>query len=90
LGHPSYVWRFGQDRRLALIHCFAPSYQSMDPGTSAAELYLRSQIGEYSPHAFGIDVELDRVLEGAKTLRVCWSPKSENLPLGRVFDVVVF
>ena len=24
LGHPSYVWRFGQDRRLALIRRYAP------------------------------------------------------------------
>ena len=24
LGHPSYVWRFGQDRRLAMIARYAP------------------------------------------------------------------
>ena len=68
LGHPSYVWRFGQDRRLALIHRFAPLNNRwiLDVGCGIGT-YVR-KFGEYSPHVFGIDVEFDRVLEGAQTL----------------------
>jgi SAM-dependent methyltransferase len=90
LGHPSYVWRFGQDRRLALIHRYAPLNDRwiLDVGCGIGT-YVR-KFGEYSPHVFGIDVELDRVLEGAQTLPHLLVAQSENLPYSdESFDVIV-
>ncbi len=71
LGHPSYVWRFGQDRRFDLIR----RYVSLD---DARILDVGCGIGAYvkkfaahSAIAFGIDIEFDRLVEAhrAKSLQ---------------------
>jgi SAM-dependent methyltransferase len=90
LGHPSYVWRFGKDRRLALINHFAPYDQSwiLDIG-SGIGTYVR-KFREKSPHAFGLDVDFDRVIEGAQTVPNLQVAESEHLPFAdRSFDIVV-
>jgi SAM-dependent methyltransferase len=64
LGHPSYVWRYGQDRRLNMIRAFLPMEH-------ASVLDVGCGIGTYvekfralHAQAFGVDVDLERVVRG--------------------------
>ena len=90
LGHPSYVWRFGQDRRLALIQRFVPldNRWVLDVGCGIGT-YVR-KFREFSAHAFGVDVDVDRVVEGSRTIPLLQVAESEHLPFtDHAFDVVV-
>ena len=92
LGHPSYVWRFGQDRRLDLIR----RYVRFD---NARILDIGCGIGAYvekfralGAHAFGVDVDADKLAEAhrAKRLQLLATSVSEALPFpDNYFDVVV-
>jgi 2-polyprenyl-3-methyl-5-hydroxy-6-metoxy-1,4-benzoquinol methylase len=66
LGHPSYVWRFGQDRRFDLIR----GYVSLE---NARILDVGCGIGAYVEKfaangaiAFGVDIEFDRLIEAQR------------------------
>lgn len=90
LGHPSYVWRFGQDRRLALIQQYAPLEDRwvLDVGCGLGT-YVK-KLRELTPHAFGIDVDEERVAEGARTLPNLQVAASENLPFqDNTFDLII-
>jgi SAM-dependent methyltransferase len=92
LGHPSYVWRFGQDRRLDLIR----RYVRFD---GAHILDIGCGIGTYvdkfrslGAHAFGVDVDVEKLTEARRTkrLHLLASSVSEVLPFpDNCFDVVV-
>lgn len=82
LGHPSYVWRFGQDRRLNLITTYLPM-------TGARVLDVGCGIGTYvekfralNATAFGVDVEADRLARARrdKDLATVALAVSEALP----------
>ena len=66
LGHPSYIWRFGQDRRLGLIRQFAllRDQRVLDIGCGIGA-YVR-KLEQNGAQAFGVDVEFERLREGAK------------------------
>lgn len=90
LGHPSYVWRFGQDRRLAMIRAYAPleGRWVLDVGCGLGT-YVR-KFRDLTPHAHGIDVDEERVAEGARTLPNLLVAASEHLPYpDNSFDVIV-
>jgi SAM-dependent methyltransferase len=92
LGHPSYVWRFGQDRRLDLIR----RYVRFD---GAHILDIGCGIGAYvdkfrslGAHAFGVDVDAAKLAEARRTkrLQLLATCVSEALPFSdNYFDVVV-
>lgn len=92
LGHPSYLWRFGQDRRLDLIR----RYVRFD---NAHILDIGCGIGTYvdkfrslGAHAFGVDVDAERLAEAhhTKRLQLLAVSVSEALPFpDNYFDVVV-
>lgn len=90
LGHPSYIWRFGQDRRLALIqqHTALDDRWILDVGCGIG-IYVR-KFRNFSEHVHGIDLDTERVAAGARdlpNLQVC---ASEHLPYpDNTFDVVV-
>ena len=70
LGHPSYVWRFGQDRRLNMIR----AYLEMD---NARVLDIGCGIGTYvekfralDANAFGVDVDAERVTRGRRETKL--------------------
>lgn len=82
LGHPSYVWRFGQDRRLNMIR----AYLLMD---NARVLDIGCGIGTYvekfralHANAFGVDVDEDKLVRGRreKNLDTLALSVSETLP----------
>ncbi|MBI4670065.1 MAG: methyltransferase domain-containing protein [Chloroflexi bacterium] len=92
LGHPSYVWRFGQDRRLNMIRAYLP----LD---GARVLDIGCGIGTYvekfralNAHAYGVDVDAERVTRGRreKDLDTLALSASEALPFASgIFDGVL-
>ncbi len=88
LGHPSYVWRAGQDRRLSLIRRYVPleGARILDIGCGIGT-YVR-KLRNLSNAVYGIDVDPARVRQGETgSLAVA---VSERLPFaGGAFDVVL-
>src|SRR5579884_3344024 len=90
LGHPSYVWRFGQDRRLALIQEYASLEDRwiLDIGCGIGT-YVR-KFRSFSENVVGIDVDEERVAEGAKSLPHMLVGEAEVLPFkDETFDVIL-
>ncbi len=90
LGNPSFVWRFGQDRRLNLIRQFTPleGARILDVGCGLG-VYVR-KFREFSDRVVGIDIDRKRLIEGARTTPGLMLSASEQLPFrDSAFDVVV-
>lgn len=90
LGHPSYVWRFGQDRRLNLIRQWAPLEGSrvLDVGCGLG-MYVR-KMRAYSPAVFGVEIDEERAREANRELRLIAVAAAEHLPFPTgSFDVVL-
>lgn len=90
LGNPSFVWRFGQDRRLDLIRQYAPleGRRILDIGCGLG-VYVR-KFREFSDCVAGIDIDPKRLREGAKTTPGLMLAVGERLPFrDGAFDVVV-
>lgn len=66
LGHPSYVWRAGQQRRLDLVRQFVDldGKTIIDIGCGLGMYTIR--FGEFTSRAWGMDVELPRVAEARR------------------------
>jgi SAM-dependent methyltransferase len=90
LGHPSYVWRFGQERRLRLIDRYAPLQDKtiLDVGCGLGTYVERFR--EFSDRAYGIDIEVERVVEGGKSVPNLLAAAAEALPFADTsFDILV-
>ncbi|MBC7263144.1 MAG: methyltransferase domain-containing protein [Chloroflexi bacterium] len=90
LGHPSYVWRFGQDRRLALIARYArlDGARILDVGCGLGT-YVR-KLRRFSEEVYGVDVDADRVAEASQTLPNIACAPAEKLPFDDgFFDTVL-
>lgn len=90
LGHPSYVWRFGQDRRLGLIRHYAPvdGARILVDGCGIGT-YVR-KLREYSPHVYGLDIEAERIATASQTLPNLLVAAAESLPYpDGSFDIVL-
>ena len=91
LGNPSFVWRFGQARRLAIVERHAPlaGRRVLDLGCGVGE-YVRA-FARAGALAFGCDVERARLAEGrARGAGGLAAGAGEALPYaGGAFDVVV-
>ncbi len=90
LGHPSYVWRFGQDRRFELIrrHVRLQGARILDVGCGLG-LYVR-QFRTYSPDVWGTDIDPEKVAEASRTLPNIRQAPAEALPFPPgSFDVVL-
>ncbi len=88
-GHPSYVWRFGQDRRLDLVRSHVPleGRTILDIGCGVGA-YVQ-QFRRFSPNVYGIDIEHDRVVIGNNVAPNLAVARGENLPYkDATFDVV--
>jgi len=90
LGHPSYVWRFGQDRRLALIREYAPleGQRILDVGCGLGA-YVK-KMRTFSEEVYGVDVDPEKVAEASRTLPNIHLAPAEKLPFpDGFFDVVL-
>lgn len=89
-GRPSYVWRAGQERRLALIrrHVALENACILDVGCGIGT-YMR-RLGELSPHVYGIDVEIEHLRRGSQSLPNLVLAAGENMPFRNdTFDAVL-
>ncbi len=90
LGHPSYVWRFGQDRRLNLIRRYVPleNRRILDVGCGVGT-YVR-KFRQFSTDVHGVDVDVDKVAKASATLPNILTAPAEVLPYpDDSFDVVL-
>lgn len=90
LGQPSYVWRFGLERRLELIRRHVPleGRYILDIGCGIGTFVHR--LRQFSPHVYGVDIDQERVRQGAMALPHLAVAVSEYLPFAdATFDVVL-
>jgi SAM-dependent methyltransferase len=90
LGHPSYVWRQGQDRRLDLIRQHVPleGRRILDVGCGLG-MYVR-QMRRFSDDVYGVDVDPDKVARASTTLPNIYTAPAEALPFpDNYFDVIL-
>jgi len=90
LGHPSYVWRFGQDRRLAMIERYAPlsGQRILDAGCGLG-MYVRA-FRRFSDTVYGIDLDPDRIAQASRELPNLQVASAERLPFeDGFFDVAL-
>jgi SAM-dependent methyltransferase len=91
LGQPSYVWRFGQERRLEMIRRHLPLEDAtvLDIGCGIGT-YVR-RFADFTSRACGIDIDPARLRRGAEAgVRGLALAVSESLPFADdAFDGVV-
>jgi SAM-dependent methyltransferase len=90
LGRPSYVWRSGQERRLALIRRYVPleGRRILDVGCGIGT-YV-SKLRQLSDWVYGIDIEEKRLRQGAQGLPGLALAAAEYLPFVEgSFDLVL-
>ncbi len=89
LGHPSYVWREGQERRLRLIRQWAKTEGAriLVDGCGVG-MYVRALM-RYTPHVVGLDIDA-KVLLGTRDLPLICQAAGEFLPFpDNTFDTVL-
>lgn len=85
LGHPSYVWREGQERRLAMIRevVSLEGARILDLGCGLG-MYVH-KFHEFSDEVYGVDVDAERVQEALRTLPNIYESTAEQLPFDSDF-----
>ncbi len=89
-GMPSLVWRFGQGRRLDMIAEWAKleGARVLVDGCGVG-MYVR-RLRAFTPGVYGMDIEFDRVAEGARDLPGLAVAPAEALPYpDNTFDTVL-
>ena len=90
LGHPSYVWREGQERRLNLMRRYTTLENAviLDAGCGLG-LYVK-RLRDFSDAVYGVDVDVERVQEASRYLPNISQGSAEVLPFDdRMFDIVL-
>ena len=90
LGHPSYLWRFGQQRRLRLIRQYAPleGKRILDVGCGVG-MYLQA-MRAHSDRVYGVEIDTERAAQARQSLCNIVVAPAEQLPFAQgSFDVVL-
>ena len=90
LGHPSYVWRSGQDRRLTQIRQYVPleNRRILDIGCGLG-MYV-DKFRRFSDDVHGVDVDEDKVAQASQWLPNIQVAPGEHLPYAdNEFDVIL-
>jgi SAM-dependent methyltransferase len=90
LGHPSYVWRRGQERRLHLVRRFVPleGRRILDVGCGVGT-YMR-RLREFSSQVYGVDIDDEKAQTASAGLPNVVQAAAEGLPFAiDSFDVVI-
>ncbi|MBN1249438.1 MAG: class I SAM-dependent methyltransferase [Anaerolineae bacterium] len=88
-GNPSFVWRAGQERRLALVRQVVAleNRRVLDVGCGIG-MYT-SAFQRYTPHVIGVEVEIARAREARHRAQGVAQAVGETLPFAdHCFDVV--
>lgn len=89
-GEPSYVWRSGQERRLAMLAAQTPLNNCifLEAGCGNG-LYAAQIIERYTPHVHAFDIEAERVAEAQYHVPNAIVGRGEALPYpANSFDVI--
>jgi SAM-dependent methyltransferase len=89
LGHPSYVWRFGQDRRLNLVreHVALDAKRILDVACGIGTYTRKFRL--FSNEVYGVDVDWEKLAEASPQLPNVVAAPAEALPYpDGYFDVV--
>lgn len=89
LGHPSYVWRQGQDRRLGLVrqHVDLDGKRVLDVGCGIGAYLV--QFMRSTPRAYGIEVDMERLARARQKAPGVLQAVAESLPFRTgSFDMV--
>lgn len=90
LGHPSYVWGFGQERRLDMMRRYVSleGRTILDVGCGLGT-YVQA-FRRFSQNVHGVDIDAEKLVEGGRHLpNLCVAP-AEALPYSEgTFDVVL-
>lgn len=88
-GAPSYVWRAGQDRRLAMIRQWANT-RGMTLIDGAGLGAYAAHLLEDSPHVFAFDIEHDRAVSAHQRVPNVHVGASEHKPYpANTFDLIL-
>ncbi|MFN0072367.1 MAG: class I SAM-dependent methyltransferase [Chloroflexota bacterium] len=90
LGHPSYIWRRGQDRRLNLIrqHVALDGRRILDVGCGIG-MYVE-KFRRFSSDVYGVDVDPEKVIQASRSLPNISEAPAEALPFeDGMFDVIM-
>lgn len=90
LGRPSYVWGFGQERRLDLVRRYVPvaNRAILDVGCGLG-MYVRA-FRHFSQDVHGVDLDEEKVAQASQELPNLCVALAENLPYPEgSFDVVL-
>ncbi len=90
LGHPSYVWRFGQERRLILIqeHAALKGKRILDVGCGLG-IYTQ-KLRLFSEQVYGVDLDTEKALQAGSILPNISVAPAEALPFpDNCFDLVL-
>src|SRR5512137_913961 len=88
-GNPSFVWRAGQERRLALVRHYASleNRRVLDVGCGLG-MYTAAFL-RYTPHVFGVEIEGARARDARDRTTGVAQAVGETLPFhDAMFDVV--
>jgi SAM-dependent methyltransferase len=88
-GHPSYVWRAGQERRFQLVRQWTKlqNHRVLDVGCGVG-MYTQAFL-RHTPRVFGVEIERERALEARGRATGVSQAVGERLPFpDGVFDVV--
>ncbi len=89
LGHPSYVWQQGQERRLGLVlkHVDLKGKRLLDIGCGIGA-YL-GQFSRFTRHVYGVEVDMERVSRARERAPSVMQAVAERLPFqSGSFDMV--
>src|SRR5207253_6416054 len=90
LGHPSYLWRRGQQRRLDLVRRYVPLEGQciLDVGCGLG-VYV-THLRQLSDEVYGIDIDSEKVEIASRTLPNISHAAAEALPFPNDrFDVIL-
>lgn len=89
-GAPSYVWRAGQERRLAMIRRWGEPQNAvvLEAGLGLGIYAVR--LLEDTPHVFGFDIEVARIREARERVANSHAAAAEALPYPEgSFDLIL-